>query len=204
MARSRLTPVFVVLTALTLFLGGMLSYKLISGVGTTAPGSAVWTNQTRAHSEGIGIEGKVAIEVYSASGLLKTTWRGHNSLHPYAINAIAGCTSGLTTTPRYFGACGVAQINSIQIGAGSITATAAATNTALPAGCKPGALGIWCTGWASTATIDITQAGTYNQAQAGYNDVTTGFAFFDTVTISPGLVLKVGDRAVVTITFTVS
>lgn len=204
MARSKLSGVFAVLVALTLFLGGMLTYRLLAGTGE--PSTA---KQPALRSEGVGIQGKVAIQVFDSSGYLVTTWSGHNTLEYAARSAIAGCVSGATTTPSEFGSCSGPWINNIVICA---TATsigcgpnADTTNTMLPLGCDPAASG-FCTSWQSTATITIApgfNSSSYNQFEGSYRVGATFFGF-DYGTISPSLSLNVGDRAVVTITFTVS
>ena len=87
MARSRLTPVFVVLVALTLFVSGMLAYKL--AIGSPAHPAAIWGGSS-AKSDSFSIEGRALIQVYRADGTLSATWRGHNDLTPFGKNAIAG------------------------------------------------------------------------------------------------------------------
>jgi hypothetical protein len=219
MAKSKLAGVFVVLLALTLFFGGMLSYRLLAGTSVHALGGTSAAPQAALRSESVGIQGKVDIQVYSSSGQLLTSWKGHNSLTPIAINAIAGCLSGATTTPLAIGSCSGA-VGSCVIGgpckgwvvaidisdvAGDSPLTAA-TNTVLPLGCTPASFSATlCTGWQSTATIGIAASGAYNQAQGLYVE-SAGVQYepFDTVSISPSLSLNAGDRAVVTITFTVS
>jgi|ERR1700681_3706182 len=204
MLRSKLGPVFAVLLALTLFFGGMLSYKILAGGGgVKAAGSA---QKASARSDAIGIQGKVAIRVYSASGQLKATWNGHNSLFATPKSAIAGCLSGITSAPHPYGSCSGAKINVIEIcnGNSSICPQDTATNTMLPSGCDP-AVSENCTGWESTATIDITTSALYTtvigEAFIPLGGNTRGF---DLVPIPTALTLNPGDRAVVTITFTVT
>jgi hypothetical protein len=59
--------------------------------------------------------------------------------------------------------------------------------------------GIICNSWQVQATINITTTDTYS----GANGFRAGTSW-DSVVISPSLSLNAGDRAVVTITFTVS
>src|SRR2546421_11328928 len=138
MTRLKLAPVFALLLALTLFFGGMLSYKLITGAGAKTAGASALASKPSTRSEGIGIQGKVAIQVYSASGQLVASWKGHNSLSIYAKSAIAGCLSGATTAPYLFGSCG-SEINSIIMcpSTGGACAEGNTTNSVLPASCDP-------------------------------------------------------------------
>jgi hypothetical protein len=209
MARSKLAGVFAVLVALTLFLGGMLTYKLLAGTGEKALSGTPTANQSALRSEGVGIQGKVEIRVFNSSGYLVTTWRGHNTLEYATRSAIAGCVSGATTTPSEFGSCSGPWINNIAICATSSSfgcgSSADAINNMLPLGCDPAAVGT-CTGWQSTATITIApgfNSSGYDQFEGTFRVGATYFGF-DFGSISPSLSLNVGDRAVVTITFTVS
>lgn len=191
MAKSKLAGVFAVLFALTLFFGGMLTYRLLAGTSMA--------QQPALRSESVGIQGKVAIQVYSSSGRLVTSWTGHNSLTNWPINALAGCIPGLTTAPAQLGSCSGPWITRIAICSETAGCpSAVATNTMVPSGCNPTNSGL-CTGWQSTATIQIPAAATYTSAFGS-----TDIVGFDRVVISPGLSLNAGDRAVVTITFTVS
>jgi hypothetical protein len=201
MTRARLTPVFALLLALTLFFGGMLSYKLLSGAGVVkAAGGQALAGKPSAQK--VGVQGRFAIQVYNASGRLVATWKGHNSLTTYAQNAIAGCLSGITTAPLGFGTCGQT-VNAILMcpDSGGFCAEDASTNTMLPAGCDP--VAALCTGWQSVATLNILQTSSYSEARGEIHSGTSHRAF-DIAAISPSLSLNQGDRAVVTITFTVS
>jgi hypothetical protein len=200
MIKSKLAPVFAVLLALTLFFGGMLSYKLLA-TGARAGGAAA-ANIPSVHTQGIGIQGRVLIQIYGPSGRLLTTWKGHNSLRVAPINMIAGCLSGITAAPVFYGSCSGAKINNLSL-SGTSSVDGATTNTMLPAGCDPAAME--CTGWQSTSTLDIPTTGQYNAVGGSLNTTSVfGKILFDFVNIAPALSLNKGDRAVVTITFTVS
>jgi hypothetical protein len=204
MAKSKLAGVFAVLIALTLFFGGMLSYKLLAGTGAKALTANTTGQQQALRSEGVGIQGKVAIQVYSASGRLLTNWKGHNQLSPESRFVIAKCLSGATPPSTFVGSCSGPWINEILICTPAVVGgiancdQAAATNT-MPGCGYPPAINSACVGWQSTATIEITVAADYGSAHGR-----TANLNFDDVLISPSLSLNVGDRAVVTITFTVS
>src|ERR1700687_2574866 len=209
MARSRLTPVFVVLVALTLFVSGMLAYKL--AIGSPAHPAAIWGGSS-AKSDSFSIEGRALIQVYRADGTLSATWRGHNDLTPFGKNAIAGCFSGLTTTPYAgLGSCGGwTRAIHVLLVAGPIQRPMGenATNTAVPAGCDPATgQAALCTGWQTQASFYINQAGTLTNASAASEKAPfSSQTKFDIVSItpSPGLAVNVGDTAVITITFSVS
>jgi len=194
MVRSKLAPVFAILLALTLFFSGMLTYKLLSGRTAALPGQlAVLRHTSAGQSDRVGIQGRVLIQAYHANGALFTTWKGHNALTVTAINAIAGCASGLTTAPIGFGACS-SWTAWIKVTAPNIFFAGQATNTLNPTGCA------LCTGWQSTATIAIPDSIALGQAFAEDASGT----HFDEVSISPAIAVNPGDRVVVTITFTVS
>jgi hypothetical protein len=205
MAKSKLGGVYAVLIALTLFFGGMLSYKILTGSGATALGGPVTAQQPSLRSEGIGIQGRVAIQVYSSSGLLVTSWKGHNALSSTAISIMAECFSGKPSAgPGSFLACSGPWISQIWIcpvtGTGIACEVGSATSTTVPSGCDPS---FSCTGWQSTATITIVtnNSGTMYDAALGLD---SGNHDFDRVNVSPAIALNQGDRAVITITFTIS
>jgi hypothetical protein len=205
MARSRLAPVFVVLVALTIFVSGMLAYKISMGSPAVRAGSG-------AQSDLLTIEGRALVQLYHADGTNFATWRGHNSLTNYAKNGIAGCISGLTTAPYAYGRCSnwVPWMRAYVLQPDGILASnsaAPSTSTALPTGCSPmpttPAVPI-CNGWRSQATIEFLYTqGTLNGAAVD-TDSALGGVQFDKVDITPGIPVKIGDRAVITITFTVS
>jgi hypothetical protein len=209
MVRSKLTPVFVVLVAMTLFVSGMLAYKLATG-STASPGAPA--RGAGAQSDLLTIEGRALIQVYRADGTLSATWRGHNSLTDVGRNAIVACVTGLSTAPNGYARCSnlvpnisvffttIGIVGKFSLGA------VAAVSTPLPSGCS---VTSWtppaCNGWTTQATLPVP-----NNANGNDSTVVTlgagdqGSAMFDDISVSPGLVVHVGDRVAVTITFTVS
>jgi hypothetical protein len=205
MARSRLAPVFVVLVALTIFVSGMLAYKI--SVGSPAAPSAARAG-SGAQSDLLTIEGRALVQVYHADGTNFATWRGHNALTNYARNGIAGCISGLTTAPFAYGRCSnwVPWMRAYVLqpdGTVNNGVAAPSTSTALPTGRSLVAVPI-CSGWRSQGTVEFLYIqGTLNGAAVD-TDSAIGGVQFDKVDITPGIPVKIGDRAVITITFTVS
>lgn len=194
--RTLITAIGVLL-GLTLFFGGMLSARLLAA---EAPAPAA----TQVQNDGVGIAGAVTMSAYHADGTLFATWNGHNSLGQAAQNGIAACLPGLNTSPAYYNGCSTF-IDKIYVGTQNgpiccLTDGAAATSAALPAGCS--FVGTpFCSGWKSTATIDIT--GSYTLSLAAGIHGQSGAAF-DWIAVSPSFNVNAGDRVIVTITFSVS
>jgi hypothetical protein len=208
MVRLKLTPVFVVLVAMTLFVSGMLAYKLAIG-STASPGAPA--RGAGAQSDLLTIEGRALIQVYRADGTLFATWRGHNSLTDVGRNAIVACVTGLSATPYGYGKCSglVPNIIVYFTTAGTIgkysLAPVAAVSAPLPSGCSVASGTPACNGWTTQATLPVPNNSTgldSTVVSLGAGD--QGVAMFDDITVSPGLVVHVGDRVAVTITFTVS
>jgi hypothetical protein len=209
MAKSKLAGVFAVLIALTLFFGGMLTYKVMAGTGAKALVGASSARTPTLRSEGIGIQGKVGVQVYSSSGRLLTSLETHNHLVAAPINNIAACVSGLaSTTDGYPEGCASARINEVQLcsdpGGSNCLPSVVGTNVANPPGCIFGAnpaIGqTFCTGWQTTATIPITVGGRSFTSVLGENAHTA----FDVASLPSTISPNVGDTVVITITFTIS
>jgi hypothetical protein len=199
MIRRRYAVVFAVLAASTLFFGGMLTYKLAADRTAVASASAV--RSASGQREGLTIEGRAVIQVIR-DGRVITTWKGHNALYPYGKNAIAGCLSGATTAPAFYGSCsGFITYIYLNVSSGGCSGwceRASATNAVTPAGCEPTNVFALCTGWTTSATVTISQNETVTGAAA-----TNAFTnWFDQIALN--LAVNTGDRVAVTISFTVS
>jgi hypothetical protein len=190
-----------VLLGLTLFLGGMVSSRLLSSsqdLGTNGRGAAGQT-------EGLTITGAVQMDAYHADGKIFASWTGHNALGIAAKNGLAACLPGLNPTPAYYNGCS-SFIQKIYIGTQNgpiccLTDGATATNTALPTGCDSNTGNNPCNGWKSTSTIEVASSYTVNLAAGTH---AASGAAFDWVTVNPSFAVTAGDRVIVTITFTVN
>jgi hypothetical protein len=207
MVRLKLTPVFVVLVAMTLFVSGMLAYKLAIG-STASPGAPA--RGAGAQSDLLTIEGRALIQVYRADGTLSATWRGHNSLTDVGRNAIVACVTGLSTAPNGYGKCS-GWVPNITVyfttvgttGSKYSLAPVAAVSTPLPSGCTVASWTLACNGWTTQATLPVPNNGLDSTVVSlGAGD--QGAAMFDDITVNPALLVHPGDRVAVTITFTVS
>ena len=200
MLRSKYTAVFAVLAALTLFFGGMFTYKVLQG-GTGATAAST-TNHAPGHKESFTVEGRAVIQIIR-NGRVVTTWKGHNALYEYGKNAIVGCLSGKTTAPALFGKCS-GYITHIYLavsggGCNGWCVGAAATNTLTPANCDPANGFPLCTGWTTEATLDINQNETVVAASAANGNIN----WFDQIS-GLSLAVNAGDRVDTKISFTVS
>src|ERR1700682_3588911 len=137
MRNRKLLAIFGALLTLTVFFGGRVTYKLVSGSfgGTITRAAAA----APSHRDGVTIRGHLDLQVVRA-GKVVATWKGHNALQPLAINAMAGCASGLTTAPAFVGKCSgwTPDISLFTNGpCYGWCMGAVATNSGLPAGCNP-------------------------------------------------------------------
>jgi hypothetical protein len=182
--------------------GMLLSYGIFAYASVLSP---------RGQSDGVNIVGKVTMQVYNPDGTLARVWHGHNSLSAESINGIAGCLSGATTTPAYFGTCS-SWISYISI---SCSCTSfpieAAANTPFAntpgVACSASSASPGCTGWVSTATFsssDFSTAGCGSSCTVNNADAQNSGYAFDHITVGSPLTVSAGDSLQVTITFTVS
>jgi hypothetical protein len=191
-----------VLAALTLFFGGMLSYKVIAG-RQTLPAIGQASAGVSGHHEAVGIQGRAVMKVLRGGNVV-ASWKGHNSLTDYAKNAVVGCLSGLQPAPPLF-SCTSGMTTVIKLdGAGGTCGYFCEGHVASSIPQPPGCLFAYmnpyipCNGWQVDATVDIT--GNETSIVAAHAGV--GY-MFDDIVVSPALAVHYGDRVHVVITFTV-
>ncbi len=191
-----------VLIGAIVLLSGFFSYQVFINKGNAA------------HSDSIPIGGYVVVKAYHADGQLYATWQGHNTLYVDAVNAIAVCFSGQSSSPEYWNSCSP-MTPEVQLGGyysstvGEPPLTATATNSLLPVSCSPTGNPPTCTGWQTTGTITFPST-LINGLQypfivdeAGANGPSTGVPF-DTVNVSPIITANAGDSLVITVTFSIT
>jgi hypothetical protein len=191
-----------VLIGMMLFAGGFFSYQVFLSKGS------------QSHQESIPLGGYVVIRAYHADGQLYATWQGHNTLYVDAVNAIAECMSGASSTPEWFDTCSPMTSNVwlggyVNSNTGEPPLTGTASNTLLPAACSPTGNPPSCTGWQTTGTVifpaTIPNGGSYpytvNEAGASGNEAVIPF---DIVQISPTITANAGDTLVITVTFSIT
>lgn len=209
MTRSQVRVAFAILLGATLFVGGMLTERLVVLSPGHQPAAGLQRSGSSVRIDAVAIHGQALILAFHANGDRFAAWQGHNALTLNTINNLAGCLSGINTAPLAQSPCSGWTTGIFVQGTGGFS-TALATNTLAPSTCTQ-ANGT-CTGWQSTATIDssITTAFTITLAGAGCGSneggppSTTCNAPFDIINVNPGISVTPGDRVIVTITFTVS
>lgn len=196
-----------VVIAAMMLVSGLIAYRALVPTGNGARNAPLG-------SESLPIGGYAVIQAYHSNGQLYATWQGHNTLYVSAVNALAQCLSGNSTTPNLFGSCSGFTSSIFLDTASFVEYKVNAVNTMTPTGCTPIGNPPNCSGWQAQATFDFStitpdsaSSSQTNTFPASFNRAGTyapSFVPFDLITITSPVTVNQGDRLVVTISFSVT